>query len=333
MRRGPARPRFGASRQMLLAASVGAGLAAAGFALARLDDALQGRRDALLVVGSETLRPLIAACGDELVARRPGLQLVVRGGGSGAGLSALRGGQADLAMVSRPLTDAERRERDEPGPGPRVIPVAFEAIAIIAHPSVDLDALDLDQLARLLDGRVRDWAGLGTAPLPVVVIGRDEGSGTAAVVEDHVLQGRPLAPQARRLPTHEAVIEAVMQTPGALAYVAAGRAPRPGEARWKLLALRARPDGPALRPDVATVARGDYPLARSLALVSIGVPRGAAASLMAACRGEAVAARREALGLLPAPGEVLVAGDDARLASPMAPRGLSAPSSPVPASR
>lgn len=288
---------------MLMAATVGAAIAGAGFGLARLDGAFDpaARREALLVLGSESLRPLVAACAEDLVERRRGLQIVVRGGGTQRGLDALRRGEADLAMASRPLSDAERRWRDEPGPGARLHALAHEAIAIVVHPSVPVDALTLQQLARVLDGTTADWQALGGPPLPVAVVGRLEGSGTAAVVEDRVLAGGELSATALRLPTHDEVLRQVAATPGAIGYVAAGFAsqPRAGHEGLRTLALAADADRPALRPEAAAVARGDYPLARPLGLVGIGPPTGAVAALIEACSGEAVKPRLAGLGLLP----------------------------------
>jgi phosphate transport system substrate-binding protein len=54
--------------------------------------------------GSETLRPLLTMCAEDFMSRRPHIDILVQGGGSGMGIAALLHGMVDVAMASRELT-------------------------------------------------------------------------------------------------------------------------------------------------------------------------------------------------------------------------------------
>ena len=292
------------TRHLLYAFVVGATITAMGFLLARFDHA--GRvatpRQTLAIAGSEALRPLLAACANALRTRRRGRRRRCRGGGTAAGIAALLAGQVDLAMASRELTPAEQRA---PGASagvetaPQSIPIAIEAIAVITHPAVAVGALGPGQLRGLFDGSTRDWKELQAGEGTVTVVAHTAGSSTLGILEEQILAGRPLASAARRLATPEAIIEAVAATPGAIGHVDAHLAA--GDQRVRTLALRRNDMGPAWQPVPDAIARGDYPFARSLSLVSLGPPRGPALAVIDHCRGAAGRARIEAAGLVPAP--------------------------------
>lgn len=206
------------THHLLYAFTVGAVLTAVGFALAHFDaaaiDPATHRATKIVVAGSETLRPMFSACAKEYMAHHPEVDVLVRGGGSGIGIAALLAGQIDVALSSREPAAEER----ETGRSLRVVPVARASIAVIAHPDVALERLEEKDLARLLSGDVDQWSTLGAGDAPVVVVARESDSGTAAIVKERVLKGRALTRDARLLGTHEAVIEMVASTRGAIGY-------------------------------------------------------------------------------------------------------------------
>ena len=60
------------------------------------------------VVGSESMRPTMAAIAEDFMTRHPLADITVRGGGSGDGVAALLHGMVDIAMTSRDVTPGER---------------------------------------------------------------------------------------------------------------------------------------------------------------------------------------------------------------------------------
>lgn len=188
----------------------------------------------------------------------------VRAHGTGTGLSALLGGEADIWMASRAVTDDELA-RAHAAAGPLRSPaqehvIALDGLAIIVHPDNPLRELRIEQVREAFAGRVSDWSQLGGRPGPIVLHARDDRSGTWDTFKSLVLaDGAPLAASARRFESSAELEREVAADPAALgfvgvSYVSAARA----------LAVRADADAGALQPDALAISTEDYPLARRL---------------------------------------------------------------------
>jgi phosphate transport system substrate-binding protein len=165
----------------------------------------------------------------------------------------LREGNADLALLSwieQPGADTLWSS-----------PFARDGIAIIAHPDLPLEEIGLALLQEVYRGRVQEWEGL-----VLVVVSREEGSGTRAAFESMVLGSIATTPTAAVESSSDAVVEYVAHTPGAIGYVSTLRL---GEG------VRVLPVEGVL-PAPATIADGSYPLWRPLYMASVGEPTGEA---------------------------------------------------------
>lgn len=108
--------------------------------------------------------------------RGGGQPLAITGVGSTAGLLALERGQAALAMISRALTPAEEAK------GLKAIPIAYDLLVVVVHPSNPVESLTRGQLRAIWEFQVRHWREVGVAfenrTLPH---GREYGSGSEAI--------------------------------------------------------------------------------------------------------------------------------------------------------
>ena len=66
-------------------------------------------------------------------------------------------------------------------------PVALDGLAIVANPRNGIFGLSLAQIAAIFAGRVKNWAEIGGADLPITLFSREEGSSTEAIFRDRVL--------------------------------------------------------------------------------------------------------------------------------------------------
>jgi phosphate transport system substrate-binding protein len=253
----------------------------------------------LQVAGSETVRPLVAACIESYLAKNPRAEVVVRGGGSDDGIASVLHGRVDIGMASRAPTAKEREVAVANGVELVLYELALDGVAVIVHPSNAVVALDLLQLHRIFSGEITRWRELGAANdgsasknnndsdsdsiLPVT---RAPGSGTAALFAEQVLAGASPSASARPQATNEAIVAEVSKEPSAIGYTSLD-ALKAGEARVKTLALRAGPGSAPTQPSVDSVRARAYPLTRVLYLVG-SAPRSAAArDFMAHCTGPA----------------------------------------------
>ncbi|SDK23959.1 substrate-binding domain-containing protein [Pseudomonas indica] len=191
------------------------------------------------------------------------VQVAVAAHGSGTGFTALQDGSADLAASSRPIKDSEAaalaglgdmRSRDNE----QVI--ALDGLAIILHPGNPLNAVSIEQLARIFSGETKTWEELGSRGGPIHLYARDDKSGTYDTFKELVLgsQGKSLAAGPQRFESSEQLSDAVSQDPAAIGFIGL-----PYIRHAKALAISSG-DSLPMQPDAALIATEDYPLSRRL---------------------------------------------------------------------
>jgi phosphate transport system substrate-binding protein len=238
-------------------------------------------RHGLTLAGSTSVQPLAEKWVEAYRAHHPGPPISVQGGGSTAGVRAAVSGAAQIGLSSRALTKEETRQL-------RSITVARDGIALIVHPSNPLRDLSLRELRALYSGRLTSWPRTAR-DLPVIVITREEGSGTRAAFEHLVMGGEPIVARALVSDSTGAVNQMVGSDPAAIGYVSIGLV----EAGLRTLRL----DG--VEPTEANIDAGRYPLVRPFLFVVAGEQQPRARAFIDWVRGpEGVAlTRRE--GMLP----------------------------------
>lgn len=258
--------------------------AASFFGLSSLLAVDPARYDSLQIAGSESMRPVIAACAEDFMSRSPQSDVIVRGGGSGEGISALLHGLIEIGMSSRELTEKERHYAETNNISLSVLPFAIDGIAVVVHPSNTLSELNLPQLNAIYSGKIGYWRDLATKhDGEILAIARASGSGTASLFAERVLGGAEAAVR-QKLATNEAIVDEVASRPEAIGYAGLGAVHKAG-ARVKILAIRADPHGIAVSPAAGTLKSGEYPLVRTLYLLSAGPPSNATEAFLSHCLG------------------------------------------------
>ena len=193
------------------------------------------------------------------------LHALVAAHGTGTGFAGLKDGSADLAAASRPIKQSEFDSLAELGDmrsaqAEQII--AIDGLAIIVHPGNRIASLNVEQVARLFAGEIRNWRELGGDDLAVEVHARDDQSGTYDTFKELVLgtQNRTLVSNAARYESNDALSETVSTRPGAIGFVGLASV-----GASKALAI-ADGDSQPMPPSTALVATEDYPLSRRLFL-------------------------------------------------------------------
>jgi phosphate transport system substrate-binding protein len=182
----------------------------------------------------------------------------VQGGGSSAGVQAALSGSAEIGMSSRWLREEEK--------GLEAMVMAWDAIAIIVHPSNSLSDLTLEQVREIFAGRVDNWSSLGGEERPITVVTREEGSGTRGAFEELAMGEERITLSALRQDSNGAVRVMVAGDPGAIGYISLGIV----DERVKVLSIE------GVRPSPEMVRRGEYGLVRPFLFLVKGKPQGLA---------------------------------------------------------
>lgn len=163
------------------------------------------------MVGSTSMEKLANALAESFMEKYPGVTVSAEFVGSSAGVEAVLGGTADIGNSSRNLKDAEL----EAGAVENI--VAIDGIAVCVDPANTVTDLSKQQLIDIYTGTVSNWSELGGTDTPIVVVGREAGSGTRGAFEE-LLEIEDACVYANELDSTGAVIAKVASTPGAIGY-------------------------------------------------------------------------------------------------------------------
>lgn len=163
------------------------------------------------MVGSTSMEKLANALSKAFMEKYPDVTVTAEFVGSGAGVEAVTNGTADIGNSSRSLKDEEKAA------GVVENVVAIDGIAVCVDPANEVANLTKEQLTNIYNGTVTNWKEVGGADEPIIVIGREAGSGTRGAFEELVdlVDG---CKYANELDSTGAVIAKVASTPGAIGY-------------------------------------------------------------------------------------------------------------------
>ncbi len=172
-------------------------------------EALDGK---VTLAGSTSMEKLCEALSESFMADNPGVTVTVEYTGSGAGLESLAAGSVDIGNASRGLKDEEKAN------GLVENIVAIDGIAVITEKNNSVTDISAETLSKIYTGELTNWSDLGGADMPIVVIGREAGSGTRDAFEE-LLEIEDCCKYAQELDSTGAVLAKVASTPGAIGYV------------------------------------------------------------------------------------------------------------------
>jgi phosphate transport system substrate-binding protein len=238
-------------------------------------------RVTLTIAGSTSMAPVLAALTDAYTRQRPNVVFDLRGGGSTLGEAAIRAGRYDLVASTLFPPDPAAGRPAPPGDEALVrTPIGIDGLAIIIHPSNDVDALSLVQLRDIFSGQVLNWQALGGDAGEVVLVSREDGSGARILFEERVMGEERVSLTAVVMPTSQDVVDYVASNPAAIGYVSRAHTAAwiPGEAVTTTAALAETPvkvlELEGRWPTRETVAAQQYGLTQPLYLITRGAPAG-----------------------------------------------------------
>ena len=199
-----------------------------------------------------------------------GVRMTIDGGNTNAGIKALLAGEIDVAGAGRHLTAEEKRQ------GLVEHFLGWDLLAIVVSKDNPVTSLSQRQLQGIIAGDLANWQTVGGPDQPIIVMSAPKGSGMRSAVQELILKERDFSPG-------EVVSAIVAQTdqqvslfPGAIAAVSLSMV---DSDTVKVIAV----DG--VEPSPANIQLKKYPLAKPLALVTRGQPKGALAQFIALAKG------------------------------------------------
>ncbi len=212
-----------------------------------------GETDSILLVGSTAMETFVSALAEDYMDKRENVTVTAQFPGSEAGILAVLEHKASVGCVSRFLSE------DEKAHGAVENIVAYDPVAVCVDADNDITTITAEELSQIYAGTVTNWAQLGGRDVPVVVIGREAGSGTRQAFEKWLgMEGECV--YTNEYSSDGAVMAKVSSIHGAVGYISASLA----DDSVNVLAL----DG--IKPVEENVINGLYTLNRPFVMVTAG---------------------------------------------------------------
>jgi phosphate transport system substrate-binding protein len=216
----------------------------------------------ITVAGSTSVEPFAELLSEEYMRLHPGSHIYVQGGGSSSGIMAVRTGAAYIGMASRDLLPNEKDLYP--------VMIARDAIAIVVHPTNPIYDLALLQVSRIFSGKLKNWKEVAGHSRPLVLVTREEGSGTREAFQKFVMGKEEISLEALVQDSNGAIRQVVSSDPNAIGYISLG-----------LVNNKVKPLKIAgVEPDQTNIENGKYTLVRPFLFVFKGNPQGEAKAFL-----------------------------------------------------
>ncbi len=212
------------------------------------------------IKGSDTMLPLTQMLAEEYMKRNIDASVIISGGGSVTGISALMGETTDIAESARNLTEEEKQKLAKAGKPVIETTVAFDALAVIVNPNNKVSQLTLQQLKAIFTGTVTNWKQVGGDDLKIVIYSRQPSSGTYDFFKEHILNNNNFASDVLQMPATGAIAQSVSQEAGAIGYVGLAYLDK----TLKPVKISGDKGATYIAPSVESVKNKTYPISRPL---------------------------------------------------------------------
>lgn len=169
----------------------------------------------ITISGSTSVGPTIEVLAEEYE-KNNDVKIEVQQVGSSAGIKNTIDGTSNLGMSSRDLKDDEEKSLDE-------TQIAIDGIAVITNIENKVKDLTMDQVKGIFEGKITNWKEVGGENAQIVVVSREEGSGTRDGFQELVgFESEELSKDAQICDGSGAVKSTVEGNKNAIGYISFG---------------------------------------------------------------------------------------------------------------
>lgn len=164
--------------------------------------------------GSTSVQKIALATLDAFHALNPEVEVSYEGTGSSSGVTAANEGTSMFGAASRNIKEGEKEW------GLTEVVIAYDGIALIVNPENTAVAdLTMEQVKGIYTGEITDWSEVGGDAGTIVVVSREDGSGTRGAFEELVDFEDALVASATIAEGNGNVQTTVAGNPSAIGYV------------------------------------------------------------------------------------------------------------------
>lgn len=206
------------------------------------------------ISGSTSVGPVMEVISEKFKEKNNGINIEIQQVGSSAGIKSAIEGVSQIGMASRDLKDEEKSS------GLKETEIALDGISIITNKNNEIKDLTLKQIKDIYTGKITNWKEVGGKDAPIVVLSREDGSGTRDGFQEKVgFESEELVKDAQISDGSGNIKSTIEGNENAIGYISYGYVDD------AINALTV--DGVKLTPE--TVKDGSYKIARPFILVNM----------------------------------------------------------------
>lgn len=169
----------------------------------------------ITLTGADSMQWIARALGNAYVRDHPDVTISVQVANSAEGIRAANTYPRTIGLVSRTIKPNELDRT-------RAVVVARDGIAVIVNQKNPINAIMHTQITQVFDGDILTWPAGPNAGQNIVVVSREEGSGTRDAFETMVMNKQRVTPTAVVMPGEAAAVDYVAQHPDSIGYASMG---------------------------------------------------------------------------------------------------------------
>ena len=223
------------------------------------------------IAGSTTVLPIASRAAESLNAKQNHSNYTVNAGGSGVGIHGIGSGLIQLGLISRNITEAEKKRYSDVDLNVHL--VGRDAVACVVSSEIfnaGVKSLSRQQIKDIYLGKIKNWKEVGGPNRRIVVIDKEMHRGTRHVFMQYVFGHQNARAPGARLVTGSNNEE---QTKLAQSDAAIGML----SFAWvneDVVAVAIRNGSTIIEPNLKNIQNEIYPIMRNLSLVTAGNPVG-----------------------------------------------------------
>lgn len=222
-------------------------------------------KETVSVSGSTTVLPLAEVLAEAYNGAQNDYQVLVTGGGTGVGIKNVAEGNSNIGMASREVTSDEKSQFGDKFDENLI---GYDGIVIAVSKNVydgGVKELTKDQVKKIYSGVIKNWKDLGGPDEQILVISREQGSGTRDTFNEDIMGNKAAeTPGVNTVAGSNAEIKtAITGSDKAIGYLGFSYAEDESVGAITLDGVKATPE---------TIKDKSYELARKLYFYTFGEP-------------------------------------------------------------
>lgn len=227
--------------------------------------------ETIKVAGSTTILPVVSLAAESFKKTHRGVIITLNSGGSGVGVASTAKGLADIGMISRDITQEEKK--NFPDISFSVHAIGKDAVACVISSEIydaGIRSLSRETIRKIYLGEIKNWKQIGGPDRDILVVDKEFHRGTR-----HIFMGYIFGDENAKAPGADVITGSNNEEQskigesdsaiGMLSYAWINK---------DVAGVGIIVDGKVIEPTIENIKNGSYPIVRDLLLITRGEPSG-----------------------------------------------------------